>query len=66
MIDRLNAAHHLPPRATSPRESQAPLAAVRWMRMLDLKFDLSCGWPSWRCGSSLRSGDYPARQRLEQ
>jgi len=29
----LTAAHHLPPRATSPRESQAPLAAVRWMRM---------------------------------
>ena len=25
---RSNAAHHLPPRATSPRESQAPLAAV--------------------------------------
>jgi hypothetical protein len=36
-----SAAHHLPPRATSRRESQAPLAAVRWMRMLDLKFDLS-------------------------
>jgi hypothetical protein len=60
-----NAAHHLPPRDSS-RESQAPAAVVRWIRVLDLKFDLSCCWFLWRCGSSLRSGDYPPRQRLEQ
>jgi hypothetical protein len=29
-----NDAHHLPPRAGGPREPQAPLAAVRCMRLL--------------------------------
>jgi hypothetical protein len=44
----------------------AALAARPFHLELDLEFDLSCDWPSWRCGSSLRSSDYPTRQRLEQ
>jgi len=31
-----NTRHHPPPRDSGPRESQAPLAAVRWMRVLDV------------------------------